>query len=180
MRLDFARGRDKKKRKPKQNTLRGHMKKGAIVGAALLTGQGLLNAKRGWSQVPGSRRSKLLGVGLGAAAMGTLGAASGAGVGKNLYLTKRALAKDKSNFDYSRSTEESLLFIGEVESKVNFARPKGAKDKTKRSSKRKERLKGFATGLAIYAAYPAGFAIGSALGKKMYSNKPKRLALPPA
>lgn len=109
----------------RQNTLGGHIRKGATILGALGGASGVLGGA-----VVGGVVGGPIGAGVGAVSYGTSGAfgggISGAGYGAGTYYLKKKLAKDKSkrNFDYKRN-----LYLYE------FARPFGSKDKKPRQRK---------------------------------------------
>lgn len=125
----------------RQNTLGGHIRKGATILGAIGGASGALGGA-----VMGGLTGGLAGP-VGAVTYGAGGAfgggISGAGYGAGTYYLKKKLAKDRSkrNFDYSKINTNTgdvnqTMFIGNVEkTSYEFARRKGAKDKKPRSKR---------------------------------------------
>lgn len=115
----------------RQNTLKGHLKKGAKWGAVIdSTTTGLVSGLVGGAVGgPGlAIGSGLIGAGTGALRGATIGTASGAGT----YALKKKFAKNRSkkNFDYS---------IGNLNSMYEFRRPR--RDKGRKRGKRSQQNK---------------------------------------
>lgn len=95
----------------RQNTLGGHIRKGATVLGAIGGASGAIGGALVGGMVGGP-----IGAGVGAASYGTSGAfgggISGAGYGAGTYYLKKKLAKDKSkrNFDYKREDNSMYEF----------------------------------------------------------------------
>lgn len=152
--MEFKRGKDKMPRKKRQNKLGGHVKKGAKIGATI----GALSNAAGAAAMTEGGGGKKLAAALGGAAGGAIsGGLGGATWGAGTYGAKKLLAKNrgKENFDYSRNIEDVKMFIGQQdESSINFARPKGAKDKMPRKK----------SGLRTAAKVGAGLAGAAGVG----------------
>lgn len=152
--IEFKRGKDKMPRKKRQNKLGGHVKKGAKIGATI----GALSNAAGAAAMAKGGAGKKLAAALGGAGLGAVsGGLGGATWGAGTYGAKKLLAKNrgKENFDYSKNTEGVKMFIGQQdESSINFARPKGAKDKMPRKK----------SGLRTAAKVGAGLAGAAGIG----------------
>lgn len=159
--IEFARGRDKQKRKKRQNKIGNHIKKGAKITAGI----GAVNnavAAATLAKQSGASRAGVLGAALGGAAGGALtGAASGAIYGGATYGVKKAFAKNrgKENFNYSKNTEGTNMFIGQQDEtiSINFARKRGSKDK----APRKKRIAGIAAKAGAVAGGVAAIGLAA-------------------
>lgn len=169
--MEFKRGKDKTKRKKRQNKLGGHVKKGAKIGATI----GALNNAAGAAAMTEGGGGKKLAAALGGAAGGAIsGGLGGATWGAGTYGAKKLLAKNrgKENFDYSRNIEDVKMFIGQQdESSINFARPKGAKDKMPRKKSGLRTAAKVGAGLAGAAAIGAAARYGGAGKAQMGLNR---------
>jgi outer membrane lipoprotein SlyB len=163
----------KAEKQARKQSLGNHLKKGAKLGAKILGGLGAVQGAA-YGGAVGGPVGALVGGAAGGATNALVGASSGAFYGGATYGVKRAMAKRrdpkgfKKSFDYSRNTEDVKMFIGQQdESSINFARPKGAKDKMPRKKSGLRTAAKVGAGLAGAAAIGAGLknrkAIGGAL-----------------